>query len=325
MRGGLASEARPPQFEYHANRWIALHHTLIEQTNALHAPQQPDLVRGLGAVVRADLARVRAADEPGWFEALKIYRLQFASKDLLFDADMIAIDMTLLRMDRKTSPVTLPLPAPMVRALLLAEPVYRRVFETRHEAANARWIADARRYVGEFGGPSSRALPKIFEIDWLRVPYRVDVMPYSDRFGAYSFYRPLDPVGRIFVSSMAPDATGAATLETVFHEASHSLVEPDDGPVGMAIRDAAKRLGRPAPPGLWHAVIFYTTGRLAETTLAKAGIRFTMSAETAASEYLFRRAWPTYVWPLQHYWEPYMNGRGTLRDALARVVEAIPG
>ncbi len=61
-------------------------------------------------------------------------------------------------------------------------------------------------------------------------------------------------------------------------EATHSIVFAIRGIVGDIIAQAARLAHREPPKDLWHALIFYTTGRLTERAAARNGHAYTMFA-----------------------------------------------
>jgi hypothetical protein len=108
-------------------------------------------------------------------------------------------------------------------------------------------------------------------------------------------------------------------LEMFLHESSHAVVDPNRGIVAIAIAAAAKRHGVDPPRDLWHAILFATSSELTRRLLAERGA----AQYVPTSEDLFTRAWPKYREPIQKYWFAYLDGQGTLADAIDKVVDAI--
>jgi hypothetical protein len=73
------------------------------------------------------------------------------------------------------------------------------------------------------------------------------------------------------ISSRNPDYQGAAALEMVFHEASHELVSPRNGPIAQLLVSAERETGVAVHRSLWHGILFVTVGEVVRETLARAG------------------------------------------------------
>jgi hypothetical protein len=66
-------------------------------------------------------------------------------------------------------------------------------------------------------------------------------------------------------------------------------------------------------------MLFYTTGGAVKAQLAERGIDYEQYLYT---EGLFERAWPAYRGSLERLWQPYLDGRVPMTDALQQIVAA---
>ena len=112
---------------------------------------------------------------------------------------------------------------------------------------------------------------------------------------------------------------GFDALEVVFHDASHLLMGRG-APVQQALEKAASDAGYSLPGELWHIVLFYTTGEVVRSTLEQAGNPGYKMMVFAIFE---RPAWPGYREPLETAWRPYVEGRRSLSEAAAALIEAV--
>ncbi len=319
--GSAHAAVANPAFAFRSNFWVNLHHTLYYQAQVLEA------VYGTGAShlspmdrdAFADLKSVPTASEHDWFSALCIYRKNYTFLDFVFSDAMAKIDNTLAETDGRANPRGLALPAPLLQAFDLAAPIYRASQWHRDDARNRAFIASLKHALARFGSECGPRLAQIYRTPWLPEPYRVDVMPYAERDGSYS--NNADSFVHIAMSTQDSGERGAPGLDVLYHEASHSTADPEYGTIGSAITAAAKRANRPAPDQFWHAVIFYTPGKIVEKLLDGAGLG--PYAMFAKSEGLFTRDWPRYYDALERHWQPYMDGQGTLQAALADCVNQI--
>jgi hypothetical protein len=118
------------------------------------------------------------------------------------------------------------------------------------------------------------------------------------------------------MSSSHPGGQGWAAAESVFHEASHALVDPVEKAFDREAQAAAKQL-----PDLWHAALFYLTGEVVRQALAERGVAY---VPYVYANGLFERAWPQMREPLEQSWRPYVDGQVALDAAVRQVVAAVP-
>ncbi len=260
------------------------------------------------------------AEERAWNAALAYYERTYAASEEKKTLALVDIDNALTLIDGRRIHAAQAVPRATVAVLQGIAPVYEARFWKSDNQSNAAWLRSTEQLVGERGDVFRKRLPRIFGAQWLSEPYRVDVVYDATYPSEYSEYS--DTFWQIVMSSGDPLTRGYEALELLFHEASHSIVRPDKGPIGSAIRRAAQWAHRPPLRDLAHTIIFYTTGRLAETVAAENGTSYTM---VAARYGLFADDWAAY-WPaLANYWEPYMNGHGTLEGAVTACAMAIYG
>jgi hypothetical protein len=170
----------------------------------------------------------------------------------------------------------------------------------------------------------SERLADIYQTRWPHKKIRVDVVAYANWAGAYTTVDPL----RVTISSLDQRNQGAQALEVLFHEGSHGIAEA----VQTAIIRECRQRDKPIPRDLWHALVFYTTGEVIRTVLA--GYSATQGDKGgsvpgngytayAVREGLYQRGWKNYLDLLQRFWQPYLDGKASFDDAIARMVSAL--
>jgi len=344
-----------PVFELHSGFWINLHHTLYNEARLRKNLASPDKVgktSGPELKTSPDAKRAfTAAEQKAWEEVVSYYAINFADKDLLFSSELVQLKNQLSdfedcdELSGKTKKFCdAGLPPKLAQALEAAAPVYRAQLWPEHDRANRRWILRVAPLVIEQGVGLSERLADIYQTRWPRQKIRVDVTAYANWAGAYTT---LDPL-RVTISSLDPRNQGAEALEVLFHEASHGIAEP----VQDAIIRECRQRDKAIPRDLWHALIFYTTGEVLRPVLASSdatpggkldlrsptstsGSSATGSREnspgTSAAGYtpyalregLYQRGWKNYLDALQRFWQPYLDGRATFSDAIARMVSSL--
>lgn len=199
--------------------------------------------------------------------------------------------------------------------LRAAEPVYEECWWATHDARNRRWVAALEPLLAAHEDALTERLSELYGSE-LRRPFPVDVVSFGSFAGADSV---VDP-DHLLISSIAPANAGLAALEIVFHEASHTVFGPGiDGRLWAELDAAANADGAALPPNFWHAMLFYTTGAAVKARLLERGIDYEQYLYTQG---LFERAWPGFRGPLERLWQPYIDGRVPMAEALKQLVEA---
>ncbi len=330
FRGALA-DTPPLQFDFHSSFWENLHHRLYFQAQAYKAVRDGEKLEpksgvwsALAASAYEEYRGLSATQRIVWERAMNTYiERGYADADLLGDF-MPLIDTALAAVDDAAQPRTdAVLHSQLVGALISAAPVYRETLWNSDDSANRAWIAMVAPLVDKHSPTLTPRLAKWYQTPWPVGPYRVDVTTFANWAG---FYTNTDPI-HTFASprdlrnntTLAPVRnTGTIALEMIFHEASHTVITPGYGTIGTAIENAASELAKPEPEGLWHAVIFYTAGRAIADEYPD---RSYMMIADAVNVYT--HGWEPYHDALAKYWQPYLDGEGSLTASLKAVVAAV--
>jgi hypothetical protein len=324
-----------PVFELHSGFWINLHHTLYQEARqrAASAPQDKSAKNSQPILKTAPDGKTQLAapEQAAWDTAVAYYVSNYADKDLLFTTELVQLKNQLSDFEdcdelsgRKRKFCDAGLPAKLTQILEAAAPVYRAHFWPQHDRANRTWIQRVSPLVIEQGVGLSERLADIYQTRWPREKIRVEISAYANAAGAYTT---LDPL-RVTIASLDPRNQGAEALEVLFHEASHRIAEP----VEEAIIRECRQRDKAIPRDLWHALIFYTTGEVLRPVLTSSGSpagdsdgRATGSGYTpyALREGLYQRGWHDYFKLLRTFWQPYLDGKATFDDAIARMVSSL--
>jgi hypothetical protein len=277
-------------FTFQNNFWVNLHQFLHTEASR----------RASGRAVQMDTALVE-----GYADV--------ARRDLLRDRDLILLNDALSQVDGDTLPATID---PVVAAALMhAAPVYRDRFWPAHRQANAAWIATMQPIADRVAPALTQQLAKAYHMAWPSRPILIDVSVTAGPFGGYTTLN--GPPGFSAHSTITPagdGSTGDMSLETIFHEASHTA-----GPsITRAIAAESARQQLRPPANLWHAVIFYTTGELVRRALGK-------TADSHYMPYAYRfSVYEKGMLPdrasLEKNWQPWLDGTAPFEEALRNLV-----
>ncbi len=332
----IFTEAPLPVFELHSGFWINLHHTLYHEARQRTTPSPREATADKASaptIKTAPAAKVplTAAEQKAWDEAVGYYAASYANKDLLFTTELIELKDQLGYFEdcdelsgRKRKFCDAGLPPRLAQVLEAAAPVYRAHFWPEHDQANRRWILRVAPLVREQGVGLSERLADIYQTRWPHEKIRVDVVAYANWAGAYTTVDPL----RVTISSLDQRNQGPQALEVLFHEGSHGIAEA----VQAAIIRECHQHDKPIPRDLWHALVFYTTGEVIRTVLASSSatqgdkggsVPGDGYSAYAVREGLYQRGWKNYLDLLQRFWQPYLDGKASFDDAIARMVSSL--
>jgi hypothetical protein len=294
-------------FAMRSNFWVNLHHFLyvtararrgLDGTRAAVTQSLGDTA-GFGA-----LPELAKAD---WEAALDHYARNVADRDVLFDSAMVVTGLGLSRLTAEQTPrAAAGVDSALATALERAAPAYRTAWWSRHDTANRRWIAAARSLLAQHGDSMASWITRAFAARWPDRPVPVDVSAYANWAGAYT----TDDPDHITIASLADGNDGSAALEMLFHEVLHTM----DTELFERFRAAARAQGKRMPRNPTHAFIFYSAGELARRAIpahvpyAEAGGLWERSRDMGPMRPL-----------LQKHWQPWLDGRTDLDEALRRI------
>jgi hypothetical protein len=111
-------------------------------------------------------------------------------------------------------------------------------------------------------------------------------------------------------------------LEILFHEASHTIVSPDEGRIGQALAAAAKASNSAMPPKLWHALIFTPLGS-SHAAISAIWESTIMSFMLTAMAF-WRGSWRDYRSALSLFWRKHFDDKLSIEEAVSKTVDALP-
>jgi hypothetical protein len=296
-----------PLFRFHVDFWASLNQVLLHEA-LLPRPGYagPKSLKGHHVVEADTLAPAEAAS---WREAVAYYDGHFSTRNL-FDHFVGAMPAFLGVASAQPPAATADLDEDWRSHLALAAPVYRAQFWPAHEKRARAYIEGMQPLIAAHGPWFAKRVVAVYGMPLPAGPIDVDITPAVPPFGGFtSGEPPYTPpnAALITLSSEDPSYAGDAGVEMLFHEVSHLIV----GRVEKGLEDSAKRQGRQLSPRLWHDVIFYTAGHLAQERLGPAYVPY---AERASSQ-LFKENDPTLL-VLKRAWQPYLDGRTSMDAAI---------
>jgi hypothetical protein len=141
-------------------------------------------------------------------------------------------------------------------------------------------------------------------LQWPVAGFPVHVSGYSNWAGAYS------TTGNLLVMTcQSSELQGLYGFETTFHEGMHQW----DEQAFDALRGQAIKVNKFFPRGLSHSMIFFTAGEAVRRVVPD-------HVPFAEKFGVWQRGMAHFKRPLEEIWKPYLDGRGTLDEALAALI-----
>jgi hypothetical protein len=287
---GPSAAVRAPIFELHSNLWINLHQELLHRSR-----EKEDFHH---------LLPDRPLD-PTWSDAISIYRGRYGQLSNL-DPRIFELGVRMAIAESGPPPALDP---DVAEPISRAAESYRQSAWPADDQRNRAWIAQVSPLLDRFATTMAEEIARANEVTWPKETIRVEVVTFADPFGAQTDTPPPMTV----ISSVDPGYQGQASLEMLFHEASHVL---GDG-VQNEIDARARSLRVKVPDGLWHAVLFYTAGYFAKRHLGEQYVTY------GDAQGVFKRGWEKARPVLADVWEPHLRGETSMRDALAEIVRRL--
>ena len=282
--GAVAQQAEI--FEFHSGFWVNLHQFLWDRAMDQKSPPSG------------------SAD---WQEAVAYYRSKLVTHDHLGD-DMAAINNRLARAAGSGTLAGAGVDAPLSAVLEKVAAEYRKAWWPEHDRNNRAWIEAARPLIAKYGAAMAKEIAAAFQTEWPREPIRVEVAVAASWEGAYTTTNPT----LITISSVDKSYQGMASLEMLFHEASHSINRTVDEAIAGEAR-ARKMLFQRR--GFAHAVLFYTAGEVARRHLGPEYQPY------GIKNGVMEQGWPGALAVLEKDWKPYLDGKTSFAEAVPALVK----
>lgn len=297
------------QFRLESKEWPNLHAFLYVLARSRNG--EKDSLRAAVRDAPSDLAgfdALSAAERKTWNDAVAVYQTNAAALDIsygkLVDVNYAVADLGSGQGIEEAHAI----PIELRNALKMAEPVYRKVWWPRHDARNRAWILQLRPQIARYGPQIVQQLTSAFQHSWRTGPLRVEVVAYANWAGAFT----TDDPPLITMSSLNEEHAGADGLEQLFHECSHLMM----GTVDVSLGAHAKTLGKDLSRDVSHTILFYTVGEVVS--------RIVPGHVPYAVHYgVWQRGWTKNYDLLKLYWQPYLDGKATMDEAIDRLVRAI--
>ena len=252
------------------------------------------------------------ADKTSLNGLLRFYKDSLLTKDLLFDSLMRNFEDYLSVEGIGRTKFKNSWQASAFEAIRSFQPYFTKLYWPAIDSVNKAWLLANK---GTITAMESSVVPELERIYKMKLPaekIRIDLACYATWAGAFSYN---DTYCHVIFSSQHKSNQGDLAAEVVFHETSHFLVDK----LMEQITTAAKTRNVKKELGLWHNMIFYTTGAVLEKEYKLKWQKF----EPYYVQMKFQDKFPEFknsVDACKLYWDPYIRGELSFDAAVNNLV-----
>ncbi len=279
-----------PVFRFQNNFWVNLHHFLRDDAWRLNNNRP----------LKLPFDSLDPKERAIWEHAVDGYR-DMARASVLSDS---------VRQVTNALAISEPASGPLIEAA----PIYRAHRWDQERRENDDWIAAHQNAIQQHAAAVRRAYAATFHIAAPAQPILVDLARDTGPNLAYTFNGPPGYSGHTVLAPQK-NLDPEIAMETIFHEISHTM----DRQVNELLYKEAEALHIDPPRDLWHAITIYTTWKLTRRELRPDPARpYTPDAD---EDQRFRaNGWQSLRAALEKDWQPYLDGRGSLTEALRELL-----
>jgi hypothetical protein len=148
-----------------------------------------------------------AADRSQWTRAVDYYA---AGKFMDFQGVLMRLELAgLLPRDGPGDAATWQLLDEVAAIRMVATPAYRQCRWTAQDAQNRAWVARLEPLLSQYEATLGGQLPRLYQVPWVGLPFRVDVVETGPSLGANAVSPGGDATLQALVSSNNPDNQGS--------------------------------------------------------------------------------------------------------------------
>ncbi|HWA34822.1 MAG TPA: hypothetical protein VG737_11855 [Cyclobacteriaceae bacterium] len=265
----VAPIARSKYFNFYSNRFVDAHHSFYFWMEKAEKQKLKDVNPLIDSLELEFKTKFSSEDRKSLVAVLGFYRKNFAGKDLLFNDTLYNVKTTLKKFQTTDDLKKSDMPLFFKKVFGAAMPVFEKYIWPSHSKTNLGKIGELIDQMATMEGTIGPELERVYQATWSPAVLEVMVTYYANWAGAYTAFS--GKTIEITFSSSDPALNGTQGVEILFHEASHWLVLKNVKPL-IDEKAMAQKKRVAGQQQLWHAVLFYITGKVVQNAYAVRGI-----------------------------------------------------
>jgi hypothetical protein len=265
----VAPIAKSKYFNFYTNRFVDAHHSFYFWMEKAEKQKLKDVIPLIDSLELEFKTRFSSDDRKSLVAVLAFYRKNFAGKDLLFNDTLYNVKTTLKKIQTADDLKKSDMPLFFKKSFGSAMQVFEKHMWPSHSKKNLEKIGELMDELAAMEATIGPELEEKYQATWSPAVLEVMVTYYANWAGAYTAFSGKSI--EITFSSSDPGLIGTQGMEILFHEASHWLVLKNVKPlIDEKALEQKKRVA--GQRQLWHAVLFYITGKVVQNAYALKGI-----------------------------------------------------
>ncbi|EZH73026.1 hypothetical protein ATO12_18595 [Aquimarina atlantica] len=295
-------------FEFHNNFWINLHFYLYETAAASYK-------KPLDKVVKKEVWQKLSQKEKVVFQKTITYYKDHIDLKNHFNQELIGFRKWITNYNEQDVLPESEFEILFIKNLNEFKPIYSTHFWKTHRQINTDKLQENIDLIKKTENIVISRMAKIAQVKWQDTKIRIDLSIKSPGGGAFTLSR---VPSSIVLSTVAnyPEIAGD-WVETLFHEASHTVIKGRKGAIAESINSVSEKLKVEPPKNLWHAILFYTAGKVSQEAFLEQGINeYTLYMDR-------ENVFSFYQHAIHKYFPPYLTNEVDLDIAIENIINSI--
>lgn len=294
-----------PYFEFYNNYWINLHHFFYKMSKEAEKSSFEEVFEG------DFLAKLQPDQLEDLKEGIRYYQENLIDKNLLFNNQMYNLKRWLIQFPEQSNLPNGAFNEELINTLNKLKPIYTSHFWSAHSQQNQAIIKEKLKWIKKFEHPFFSSMTKLSKNNLPEGKIRIDLSYHSNWAGAYTSIQ--GGVHAVVASNQGK--LKGDWVEIIFHEPTHALIDVEQGAVAAAIAKVSQQLEVRPPQRLWHAILFYLSGRIVQDLFNREGVEYQLM--------MFRKGIFESFHPYLNQLDPYYDGKINLESAIKTLIESM--
>ncbi|WP_108808424.1 nuclear transport factor 2 family protein [Aquimarina spinulae] len=250
-------------FEFHNNFWINLHFYLYETAAASY--EKP-----LDKLVKKEVWQKLSQKEKLLFQKTITYYKDHIDLKNHFNQELIGFRKWIINYTEQDMLPESRFEILFIKNLNDFKRIYSTHFWKTHRQINTDKLQENIDLIKKTEDFIISRIAKLAQAKWQDTKIRIDLSIKSPGGGAFTLSR--TPSSIVLSTIINYPEIAGDWVETLFHEASHTVIKGRKGAIAESINRVSEKLKVKPPKNLWHAILFYITGKVSQKAFLGQGI-----------------------------------------------------